>query len=76
MGRNKENIKLAKKQGYKTTYGQLKKWRIKFHQLIIENLLLIFFVDDKAFGFKKIGLIKFKIIFNDFYKIFKSFKTN
>ena len=53
MGRNKDNIKLAKKQGYKTTYAQLKKWKIKFHQLIIGKPSFDIFVDDKAFGFKK-----------------------
>ena len=39
MDRNKDNIKLAKKQGYKTTYAQLKKWKIKFHKLIIEQII-------------------------------------
>lgn len=53
MGRNSDNIRLAEKQGYKKTYAQLKKWKIKFHQLIIGKPSFDIFVDDKAFGFKK-----------------------
>ena len=33
MGRNKENISIAKKQGYKLTYNQLIKWGLKFDEL-------------------------------------------
>ena len=55
MGRNSDNIRLAEKQGYKKTYAQLKKWKIKFHQLIIGKPSFDIFVDDKAFGFKKTG---------------------
>ena len=31
MGRNKENVAKAKKQGYKMTRNQLKKWNVKYH---------------------------------------------
>ena len=34
MGRNKENIIKAKKQGYKMTMKQLKKWKPKKSKLI------------------------------------------
>ena len=53
MGRNNENIKLAKNQGYIKTLSQLKKWKLKFHILIMGKPSFDVFVDDKAFGFKK-----------------------
>ena len=34
MGRNNENILKAKKQGFKQTQNQLKKWKLKYHKLI------------------------------------------
>jgi hypothetical protein len=33
MGRNKENIKKAKAQGYKKNLKQLKNWGLNFHEL-------------------------------------------
>ncbi|MAJ22907.1 MAG: phosphoheptose isomerase [Candidatus Pelagibacter sp. TMED64] len=53
MGRNKENISKAKKQGYKFTRNQLKMWGLKYHKLIMGKPSYDLFVDDKALGFKK-----------------------
>ena len=53
MGRNNDNIKLAKKQGYKKTLLQLKRWNLKFHKLIIGKPSFDIFVDDKSIGFTK-----------------------
>ena len=33
MGRNNENMKLAKKQGLQTTKMQIKKWNINYNEL-------------------------------------------
>ncbi len=53
MGRNKDNVKKAKKQGLKLTLMQLKKWRVKFDKLIMGKPSYDLFIDDKAYGFKK-----------------------
>ena len=53
MGRNKENISRAKKQGYKFTQNQLKLWNLKYHKLIMGKPSYDLFVDDKALGFTK-----------------------
>ena len=53
MGRNNDNISLAKKQGYKKTFKQLKNWGLKFHKLIFGKPTFDLFVDDKSLGFKK-----------------------
>lgn len=53
MGRNKENIKKAKKQGYNFTKKQLKKWGLKYDKLIFGKPSYDLFVDDKAVFFKK-----------------------
>jgi histidinol phosphatase-like enzyme len=50
MGRNKENILLAKKQGYNFTNAQLKNWGLKFHKLIFGKPSFDVLVDDKAFN--------------------------
>jgi hypothetical protein len=52
MGRNNENIHLAKKQGYNFTLSQLKKWKLKFHKLILGKPSYDFIVDDKSINFK------------------------
>jgi len=52
MGRNKENIIKAKKQGYKMTMKQLKKWKVKYHKLIFGKPSFDLFVDDKTLFFK------------------------
>lgn len=62
MGRNNENIRKAKKQGYKFTYNQLKKWDLKFHNLIFGKPTFDLLIDDRSIGFKK-----------DFFKKLKKF---
>ena len=42
MGRNLDNPKKAYDQGYNQTLKQLKKWNLKFHKLIWENLVMIY----------------------------------
>ncbi len=53
MGRNKENAKLAKKQGKNFTKNQLKKWKVKYHKLIMGKPSYDILIDDKSLGFKK-----------------------
>ena len=53
MGRNKENFKKAKHQGYQMTINQLKNWKIKFHKLIFGKPSFDLIIDDKALFFKK-----------------------
>lgn len=62
MGRNKENIFLAKKQGYKFTFNQLKKWGLKFDKLIFGKPSFDFVIDDKSIFFKKNWFKKIKLI--------------
>ena len=52
MGRSKENVKIAKKKGYKFTRGQLKKWGLKYHKLIMGKPSYDILFDDKAYGYK------------------------
>lgn len=61
MGRNKDNIKKATKQGYKQTFNQLKKWKVKFHELRFGKPSYDVFVDDKSIFFKKNWINKFNI---------------
>tara|TARA_B110000093_G_C12708916_1_gene301322 strand:+ start:243 stop:608 length:366 start_codon:yes stop_codon:yes gene_type:complete len=53
MGRNNDNISKAKKQGYKMTETQLKRWKIKYHKLVFGKTSFDLFVDDKSMYFKK-----------------------
>ena len=53
MGRNKENVKKVYKFGYKKTERQLKKWNLKFHELIMGKPSFDVLIDDRGFGFKK-----------------------
>ena len=53
MGRNNENISGAKKQGFKQTQRQLKKWNLKYHNLIFGKPSFDLFVDDKSINFDK-----------------------
>mgnify|MGYP001471382906 FL=1 len=53
MGRNNENINKVKKQGYLKTLKQLKKWELKFNQLIMGKPSFDLLVDDKSIDFKK-----------------------
>ena len=52
MGRNKDKIIKAKKQGYKMTMKQLKKWDVKYHKLIFGKPSFDLCIDDKALFFK------------------------
>ena len=52
MGRSNENVILAKKKGYNFTLSQLKKWKLKFHKLILGKPSYDFIVDDKSINFK------------------------
>ncbi len=53
MGRSNENIRLAKKRGYRLTFNQLKKWNLKFHKLIMGKPSFDLIVDDKSLFFKR-----------------------
>lgn len=53
MGRNKDNVKKAEKEGYKFTLNQLAKWNVKFDKLILGKPSYDVIVDDKALFFKK-----------------------
>ena len=59
MGRNNDNIKKAYKQGYQSTYKQLKSWGLKFHKLYMGKPSFDFFVDDRSIGFKRNWYKKF-----------------
>jgi hypothetical protein len=52
MGRNNENVQLAKKQGLSFTKTQLKKWKINYHFLIMGKPSYDIFIDDKNLGFE------------------------
>lgn len=60
MGRNKDNVKLAYKEGYNSTLRQLKKWDLKFHKLLMGKPSFDILVDDKALGFKRSDIQKLK----------------
>ncbi len=60
MGRNKDNSKLANKQGYKKTFTQLKNWGLKFHFLYLGKPSSDIYIDDKSLGFSKFILKKLK----------------
>lgn len=53
MGRSNENINLAKKMGYNFTLSQLKKWKLKFHKLILGKPSFDIVVDDKSLFYNK-----------------------
>ena len=55
MGRNNEIISKAKKQGFKMTENQLKKWGLNYHKLIFGKPSFDLFIDDKTIFYKKIG---------------------
>ena len=67
MGRNKENVAKAKKQGYKMSRNQLKKWNVKNHKLIFGKPSFDMFIDDKTLFFKKDW---YKLIDKNLKKIF------
>ena len=53
MGRNNDNWRKAKSNGYKFTKLQLKKWKVNYHKLIMGKPSYDLIIDDKALGFKK-----------------------
>tara|TARA_B100001063_G_C16770068_1_gene561045 strand:+ start:3151 stop:3495 length:345 start_codon:yes stop_codon:yes gene_type:complete len=60
MGRTNENVKLAKKKGYKFTLTQLNDWGVKFHKLKFGKPSYDIIVDDKSFNFKKNWINEFE----------------
>jgi hypothetical protein len=64
MGRSKENVVLAKKRGLFLTKNQLKKWKVKYHHLIMGKPSYDLFVDDKAYGFDENWPMKIKKYLN------------
>jgi len=60
MGKFNGNAKKAKKFGYKKTFNQLKKWKLKFHELILGKPSYDLIIDDKALGFSKSWIKKLK----------------
>ena len=52
MGRNNEDVKVAKKKGFSFTKTQLKKWKINYHLLIMGKPSYDMFIDDKNLSFK------------------------
>jgi len=63
MGRNKDNVIKAKRQGYKFTQSQLKRWKIKYHKLIFGKPSFDLYIDDKSIFYDKswANIIKQKI---------------
>lgn len=53
MGRNNQNVKKAKKQGFLFTKKQLKKWGVLYHELILGKPSYDLFIDDKNIFFDK-----------------------
>ena len=51
MGRNNENQNKAKKQGFKKTQNQLKKWGLKYNSFLMGKPSYDIFVDDKSYGY-------------------------
>ena len=60
MGRNNDDIKKAKKQGYIFTKQQLKKWKISYHKLIFGKPSFDVYIDDKSLFFDKNWTSKLK----------------
>ena len=50
MGRFNEDVKKAKKVGFKFTEKQMLNWKIKYHKLILGKPSYDYFIDDKAFN--------------------------
>jgi len=53
MGRNNGNIKKAYKQGFDEAKEQLKKWGIKYNELIFGKPEFDILIDDKSFDYNK-----------------------
>ena len=63
MARNSSEHKMGRKM--RKTLKQLKKWNLKFHELILGKPTFDIYVDDKAYGYKK-----------NWYRNFKKFIKN
>tara|TARA_B100001564_G_C20513369_1_gene611659 strand:- start:98 stop:442 length:345 start_codon:yes stop_codon:yes gene_type:complete len=61
MGRNKDRINLAKKQGFQMTKKQLQNWNVKYHKLIFGKPSFDLIIDDKSYNFKKNWVTKINI---------------
>jgi CMP-N,N'-diacetyllegionaminic acid synthase len=57
MGRY-NNVKIARSKGYILTKNQLKKWNLKYNELIMGKPSFDIYIDDKNLGFKKNGWVK------------------
>ncbi len=53
MGRTKNNIKKSYLLGFEQTSNQLKKWKVKYHKLIMGKPSYDLIVDDLSIYFKK-----------------------
>lgn len=53
VGRAKNNLKIVKKRNDKITVPQLKKWGVKYHELIYGKPVFSIFVDDRNLFHKK-----------------------
>jgi len=53
MGRSNENINKAKKLGFNFTESQLKKWGVRYHELLFGKPSYDLFIDDKNLNFEK-----------------------
>ena len=53
MGRNKERKVFARKQAYKITVAQLKKWKVDYNEIIFGKPSYDLFIDDKSLFYKK-----------------------
>ena len=53
MGRTNNNTKKAYSMGFELTTNQLKKWKVKYHKLIIGKPSYDLIIDDLSIYFKK-----------------------
>ena len=53
MGRNRDNAKKAKIEGFNFTKKQLEKWNVNYHKLIMGKPSYDLLVDDRCIFFKK-----------------------
>ena len=64
MGRYKSK-KIAEKKGYNFTYNQLRKWGLKFDELIFGKPEYDIFIDDKNLEFSKNWIVNLKEYLNE-----------
>jgi histidinol phosphatase-like enzyme len=53
MGRSNENVAMASRRGRNLTLKQLKKWGVKYNQLIMGKPSFDLYIDDKNLNFDK-----------------------